>query len=103
MCPGNFSRRLHLEWTPKASSRFVGCVSGILSNLFPSKATLSRRNRKNSDGLRFDEYGECSISSTSFLARNCLMIFLYEGEQSHEQKTIHLVVRIGVVPCVDVS
>ena len=49
-------------------------MSGISSNLYPFKASLSRGNRKKSGGLRSDEYGRWSICTKPFFARNCLTI-----------------------------
>ncbi|GFV66849.1 hypothetical protein TNCV_4258241 [Trichonephila clavipes] len=42
-------------------------LSEISSNIFPFKASLSRGNRKKSDGLISDENGESSLCTTPFL------------------------------------
>ena len=45
-------------------------MSGISSNLFPFKGSLTHVNRKKSRGLRCGEYGGCSICDSSFVQDN---------------------------------
>ncbi|GFY21543.1 hypothetical protein TNCV_1166911 [Trichonephila clavipes] len=42
------------------------CMSGISSNLFPFKASLSHGDRKKSGRLRYGEYGGCSVCTPPF-------------------------------------
>ncbi|GFW94890.1 putative sodium-coupled neutral amino acid transporter 11 [Trichonephila clavipes] len=67
-------------------------------------ASLSRRDRKNSEGLISGEYRGCSICHFPFFAWKCLVILVVQGRAfCHEQKTMNLILRTGVLPCVDVS
>ena len=55
-------------------------MSGILSNLFPFKASLNHGNTRKSGGLKSSEYGGCSICKNPFFARNCLILAMCERE-----------------------
>ncbi|GFW40779.1 hypothetical protein TNCV_4368271 [Trichonephila clavipes] len=76
-----------MEFKSIATFRWVLEIS---SNLFPSKASLNRGNRKKSGGLKSGENDRCSIFSTLFFCQElfddigCVRASIVVNEKNHE-------------------